>query len=268
MRKLPKRPRSHQIASEATSYVRENLPKEWNTLEFPVQNDYGIDFFVEVFEDQVPTGTVFVIQCKSTLNRNSSESRALTYSWPVTNIAYLLDKKLRSLLVLYVTAERTAYWLWLNKWLMDKLDSRRPNWRKQQTISLEFPPQNILSAAIISHSVSSEYYPHELNVEETVFTLCGFYKDVIIVLIDIAENEGCREIADYTHKMEELNELFRTGVVNIGVREISGYWGFERWALRPELTGKGRKVMDFVNTYRKLVTQLGERYRAEWATAG
>src|SRR5437016_14046791 len=67
---MPQRPREHQLREESERALRDACPLAWVTHH--LDNDYGLDFLIEVFEGEhptrsaSPTGDAFYVQLKGT----------------------------------------------------------------------------------------------------------------------------------------------------------------------------------------------------------
>lgn len=74
----PKRPRSHELEQESITAFRQKIPKNWVFRE--LDQDYGIDGEIEVFEEGVATGVKFLVQLKATDEKDLNKALSITFS--------------------------------------------------------------------------------------------------------------------------------------------------------------------------------------------
>ena len=87
-----KRPKQHKIDSRAQKIFLSNCPDNWSTSE--LSNDYGIDYFVQVFEDDdagESTKISFIIQLKGTENYNQTDNY-VKFPMKVDTLKYYFNK--------------------------------------------------------------------------------------------------------------------------------------------------------------------------------
>lgn len=133
---FPRRPRAHILETESRNNLRQNIPDQWVFQN--IENDYGIDNFVEIVENEELNGNFFSIQLKGTDNsfedRNSVSVRMRT-----ATIRYLMNRVELVMIVIFVSPENESYWIWLRD-AIDEIDYQN------QTFTINFPKENRLSA--------------------------------------------------------------------------------------------------------------------------
>jgi len=143
-----KRNRQHIIEDESETILKSLIPSEWVLRK--LSPDYGIDYNVEIFENNESTGVHFFVQLKGT-DKKSSDG----------NISFRLDKKYIDyfgkvsipILFVYISVKSNIAWAkWLNSCSIDKNNKSR---------ALNFTSNDILDASKIngiknSISVQSE----------------------------------------------------------------------------------------------------------------
>ena len=106
-----KRPRNHIIEDESEEILKKILPPEWVLRK--LSPDYGIDYLVEVFENNESTGTHFFIQLKGT--DDIEENEKISYSLNEKYIEYYSKLALPILLVYVCIKSENAWAKWVNR---------------------------------------------------------------------------------------------------------------------------------------------------------
>ena len=142
---LPISPRSQEIGRWAERFVSNLLPPSW-TPPSPCQPDYGIDFEVEIFEHNKPTGLRFGLQVKGTEHLKISRGevccrlkvRTLNYytTWPNPVLLIVCDIK-----------AKVGYWLWIKDYILNALEVNKPEWSSQQTVTVRIPIANVFDGS-------------------------------------------------------------------------------------------------------------------------
>lgn len=123
------------------------------------ERDYGIDLMIEIFKktgvDKIghdtysATGHVCYLQIKGT-NRELHLNRDNTVSFNIEQKALLYVEKFATPFILVRTCtldgKKKVYYLWLQRYISDELDFKRPAWRteKQETFAVKIPIKNDL----------------------------------------------------------------------------------------------------------------------------
>jgi tetratricopeptide (TPR) repeat protein len=107
---MPQRPRSHVLEELSRTALRRVLPAEW-IVTF-VEQDYGIDARVEVFNDGLATGLAFWVQLKAT--DEPDLHKALRVSFEVTTLNYMSAQADPVLLVRLHAPSGELYVHWLH----------------------------------------------------------------------------------------------------------------------------------------------------------
>jgi hypothetical protein len=152
-----KRPRSHVIEDEAAKLLHTMLPAEWIIRR--TTKDYGIDYEVEIAEDNIVTGDRLWLQLKGCEKAKRAERLVLNeggalpqYRFPhivydadTALLKYALKCDFPLLLALADLSEKEIYWLPLRDEIEVNLDASRPDWRKQERARVKIDPENRLS---------------------------------------------------------------------------------------------------------------------------
>ena len=73
---------------------------------------------------------------------------------------------------------------------------------------------------------------------------------------------------DNIRDLNGMNALIEQGLVIFTKKEITGYWGFERWMLCIEPSWRGREVAEFYGKNAAWLDKVIENARNAWACAG
>ena len=166
---MKKRTNSHIIDSEGTDLLRSVLPNEWVLR--PYQPDYGIDFVVEIFDQQggffVTMGEHFYIQLKSSSNV-SRISKRVHPRFNIEKTPLTLDKgEVKDLDLVSISLERQelelarsmgpavplllmvadiqkseVYWICLNDFVDKVILPEKPGFLEQASHTVHIPLHN------------------------------------------------------------------------------------------------------------------------------
>ena len=138
-----KRPKSHEIDAKAQGILRSRLPSNWVIRE--QHPDYGIDYEIEVFQEEQPAGIWFRIQLKGKEKAQETED-SIFISFETGKIDYYLSKvPFPVFLFVVVTAEEEIYWLFLQKFVNEVLKVENPRWMEQKSVTIKIPKKNRFS---------------------------------------------------------------------------------------------------------------------------
>src|SRR5262249_29228187 len=136
--KYPKRSQAQVTGDRAADLLSLALTKVANVIEVPVNKDFGIDFICELFEDDLPSGKHFAVQCKGTsqIDEHSADLR-----WPVkvATVNYWLLQPMPVFLMLVDVQRKLTYWCYPKHLIQD---SKNDNWQRQKSVTLLIPKQN------------------------------------------------------------------------------------------------------------------------------
>lgn len=138
-----KRPKQHKIDSRAQKIFLSNCPDNWSTSE--LSNDYGIDYFVQVFEDDdagESTKISFIIQLKGTENYNQTDNY-VKFPMKVDTLKYYFNKvSVPVFLVVVDVISEDSCWLFLQRYINEELETNNPSWKSKKTVTLYLPKSN------------------------------------------------------------------------------------------------------------------------------
>jgi hypothetical protein len=128
------RPPEHQKETSASKYIQSVFPDVWVLR--PIDPDYGTDFSVEYFHpDGSSTSKIFFIQSKAT-SKFSRTRKGVFFDIKVNDLVYLDEHTNPALIILYSEEEKTARWVFIQRYIDEILDIQEPNWRKQKKIRI------------------------------------------------------------------------------------------------------------------------------------
>lgn len=152
---------THATDTRAVRKVITQLPDDW-LIRGLEERDYGIDLFIEIFNEEYATGQTAMIQVKGTEKRFSKEAKL---SFPTKTIEYALLFQ-QPFFVFHVSLEQKSIrYLWLQKYVDMVLDVQKPDWRKQGKVTIKFPKENKLPK---NHGKISEILKKSMCRDEAV----------------------------------------------------------------------------------------------------
>lgn len=134
--KLPERIRGHVLETESEKLFLNYLPNEW-TFDKKTY-DYGIDYEVELFKDNMPTGKRIHFQLKGHESYDEIND-CIKQTIKVSTLNYYLLLKDESMMGVYSSKGRSMYYLYLNPFISDVLNVICPNWKNQETTTIYIP---------------------------------------------------------------------------------------------------------------------------------
>ena len=122
-----------------------NKPKNWSAAE--LSKDYGIDYFVQVFDEEKKiTSISFIIQLKGTKNYNERKNNVVAYSIKTKYLKYYYTKNsIPSFLVVADVVNHRYTWLFIQKYVHEVLNEKNPNWENQENVTVYLPKENTFS---------------------------------------------------------------------------------------------------------------------------
>lgn len=133
----PQRPRAHELEEESRQALRRVLPSAWVVR--PIEDDYGIDREVEIFQDGRATGLTFKVQLKAS-ERAAAAGPTRTVQWDRLDYWNSLDVPV--LIVYFVAASGRTYGRWAHAHDLD-LQQRRG----KRSTTIRFTDDDLLNAA-------------------------------------------------------------------------------------------------------------------------
>lgn len=153
-KKLPKKPRSHEIGNVATRKFDSQCSAQWVTNSS--KEDYGWDRLITLTENGQVTGKSFFVQIKGSDSPEYINGKFLSHSIKVSTINFLLDFTIPSMICVCDTSKKNTpiYWEWIQE-AIRKVEVQNPEWQKQKTISILLPTSQILDEG--NHNKIEEY---------------------------------------------------------------------------------------------------------------
>ena len=125
---MPKRPRQHELDTEAIDYIKSKLPVSWTREE--VNQDYGKDLFVEIFENGEATALEFRVQSKGHEKFTIRHGDMVIQQVKISTLNYFEQLPLPILLIAYSSSKKLACYLWIKPYIHQILDKEQPKWRE------------------------------------------------------------------------------------------------------------------------------------------
>ena len=148
----------HIIDTKAVKQVINSIP-EYSVVRELTERDYGIDLMIEFFaihdskdkdgHDQYDsTGYICFLQIKGTENKIKTNAND-TISYTIDKKALLYVEKFSTPFILtrVYTNQNSIYFIWLQRYISDFLDIKKPNWRteKKASLTIYIPKHNNFS---------------------------------------------------------------------------------------------------------------------------
>jgi len=123
----PNRHKNHILETESSKFFNSQVPHEWYTDK--PDHDYGIDYVVNIANNNQVTGLSFSVQLKSKTKEKSDIFTTISLKHSTLG---LFNTKIEPiLLIAYIQEEKEAYWCWYNEL---KIDLTSP--QKRYTIKI------------------------------------------------------------------------------------------------------------------------------------
>lgn len=134
-----KRPKQHEIDSAARRLFQNSWPDAHPLRK--QDEDYGIDFEVEIFKDGESTGAIFKIQLKGSRRPNYSvDGKIISFKLELNRAKYLIEQiEIPTAIILCDTTKELVYWnvLHLDQRLQKEYDHCKERGRKTITVHFE-----------------------------------------------------------------------------------------------------------------------------------
>jgi len=146
-----KRPRQHEMETEAENLIRTSFPSAW--IIRSVEKDYGIDFEVELVDQNIVSGNRLWIQSKA-VERATVGTMTFDSDIRLDYVKFKIDTNLLQYalkcpfpLLLFITdlSSREIYWLPIRDDIDVRLKVETANWQRQTTVTLRIPTTNMVS---------------------------------------------------------------------------------------------------------------------------
>jgi hypothetical protein len=135
-----KRPREHEIEDISKRIFEKSLPDGWIAQE--LHPDYGLDYRIEIFENENSTGYDFYIQLKgkSKINIDSSDNINLDFS--VEHLKYYYELKNPVFIIIVDINKEECYFIDIQFYINRVLSNENPNWMNQEKVRIKIPLNN------------------------------------------------------------------------------------------------------------------------------
>lgn len=148
-----KRPIAHVNEDKSEDIFKKHIPVEWIIRKIP--KDYGIDYEIEIVENEEVTGKQIWIQLKSTENievktkkiaglEEAQSIKYIAYQTPVNLLKYSLSCDFPLILGVVNLTNEMVYWIPLQEEITMNLEDKNPIWREQDTVVIHIPYHNNL----------------------------------------------------------------------------------------------------------------------------
>ena len=131
-------------------------PKNWSLSE--LSEDYGIDYFVQVFDKDTDEATniSFIIQLKGT-EKYKKHGNHVKFQIRTDYLKYYYNKVDKPVFLVVVDVINEEYCcLFIQKYINEELNIKRSNWKSQETVTVDIPIKNTFSNPKIIEQVAEK----------------------------------------------------------------------------------------------------------------
>lgn len=152
-----RRPRQHVMEDEAEQIIRELLPSEWILRK--VDKDYGIDYEIELVDEQIVSGDRIWVQSKAKercqirtqdfpqRDTEPLQMEYISFSLEVRELKYAVRCGFPLLLFVADLERRDVFWVPLRHEVEVNIDPARPNWKDRRNTTVRVPVRHSLQSA-------------------------------------------------------------------------------------------------------------------------
>ncbi|MCB9826230.1 MAG: DUF4365 domain-containing protein [Planctomycetes bacterium] len=140
---------SREIGRRATRVFQEVCPSNWVTRSQEDQEDYGIDFELEVTQGDKPVGALFKAQVKGTEDLQRNPQGPVLHGLPVERLTYQHRLPLPVVYVLVDTLQPRVYWTLLQGNREFETALRQARESGQDTMTVQFSDDRVLPEAVV-----------------------------------------------------------------------------------------------------------------------
>jgi len=134
-----KRSEEHVKETKSIKIFNDSVPDEWICRR--IDQDYALDFEIEIVEDKQVSGKTLLVQLKSS-ESFLIENGVVSYQFETSKLQYYLQKNVPVLVVLVDLGSKRSYWLFVQEYIYEQIEKTNPAWTQQKTITLRIPAVN------------------------------------------------------------------------------------------------------------------------------
>ncbi|MBW3582047.1 MAG: DUF4365 domain-containing protein [Euryarchaeota archaeon] len=214
MPSLPERPAEHQLAAEAELKLRSVLPYDW-TLQ-KIEDDYGIDFLLEVFEDGQTTGRILLIQLKG-ISQVRTDSPSVSVRLKSSTLQYFTQLPLPCILVVWDARNERLLWSHVQDQILEQVKSDGPEWFNAKTRVVRMKGEDRITGQEDFRKVAARLpFPGSRYQSEIQALISQRQRTVTAQLVRLLSQNA----APLSLK-EASEQLRKNGVANCSVEEIA-----------------------------------------------
>lgn len=157
-----KRTREHEIDSMAQKLLEAQCPLNW--VKRGQCPDYGIDYEVQVFDNEISTDIWFRIQLKGK-EKYRETPKFIKIQFETDKLVYYMTKvPFPVFLIVVHTRKKEIHWIFIQKYVNEILKKENPEWMKQKTVTVNIPKKNVFKDAKKIEIMAREgmEYTHQL----------------------------------------------------------------------------------------------------------
>lgn len=226
-----KRTLQHKINSAAQKQFEQIIPDEW-AIRNQKENDYGIDYEIEVFNNDLSTGIIFKIQLKGTKNLKILKNNNLSFSIDIDHIKYFIEElNIPTFFIIADIVNNKTYWnnILLDRDLRNSYHKTKINGNK--SVTMHIPLNNLLpkDTQLLSleygkcmNYLSARYLSDKNNIQFSDIVEHVDFKDGDIInfqnkvdILKIEKISKCINKNDFTTARKYIASLLNSNETNI-----------------------------------------------------
>lgn len=269
-----KRPKAHIISEESEVIFKSLLPKEW--IVRTISKDYGVDYEVEIVDEEIVTGKRCWIQLKgcSSLKRNVLRIKVpshyvermggkeyinvdyIAFRVSTRLLEYALQCNFPLLLGVVDIVNKDVYWLPLHDEIEVNLERRFPYWASRKSLTLRIPIWNRLSLEKKENYPGLRWYAME-PARMRMIGILGRYYHELQQECRLSGYEIGEGFIDYGEEHELMQSLKISALYLMKTLQIDCLFGEKGVALYKTITKQ--QMMEGLVACKQLLQDIPER---------
>ena len=238
------------------------LPSEWIVRR--IEKDYGIDFEIEIVDQEDVTGNRFWVQlksCDSPLVQHSGSNKVrphVVYPMKTKDLCYAQSCPFPLLLMVADLKTREIYWSPLRNEIQSGLNSDRPEWQEQDSASIRLPLENTLSREKASNYPKLRWFalePARLSALSLVMHYYHHFDAVVAPYLDPnILDEGPHGVETLCANLLQTKRTIEMAIsidVLFGSDSIEGNFAASALSTAACLRRAAKAIGDVLETYKK-----------------
>ena len=173
-----KRKLQHVMESTSEKLLLSLIPDEW--IPRKIEKDYGVDYEIEIVDQEIVSGKRIWIQLKSEKNSNykkylniytNLQEECLIYQFKTDYLLYALSCPFPLIIFIADLDLENIFWLPIQDEVNYSINRRNPEWKKQDSVQLRIPIRNNLKNEAQKDFPGLRWYALELSRKFNIMQL-------------------------------------------------------------------------------------------------